>query len=229
MQSKSMLRTLFDIDAPLLIAALIGAAPLACQSVEVASGNIVYHPARGAARELTHLGLDTMPALAPSGSRVVFVRRTIHDTVQTSLGWAERNEIWIVDVNGSAIARRLPLGRSGATPETTLAALSDPSFGVDNRVVYFLSSGWVTSDALHRIDLASGREKYICAANGFEVLRAGRYRGDLMVWQHRYRESGSYDGTWIVSPAGRSIRLVTLEDAPDADAKLAAARAGKLP
>jgi hypothetical protein len=79
------------------------------------------------------------------------------------------------------------------------------------------------------VSVATGAERFVCPANGFEVLAQGRYRGYLLVAQHRYRASGSYDGTWIVSPSGATVRLVTLEDAPDADARIAAVRAGRAP
>ena len=201
---------------------------LDAQSVSVSAGNIVYHTGGGSAHKISNGGLDSMPAISPDGRWVVFVRQTPGDTVNTSLGWEQRTELWIVRSDGSN-AKRLLRGREGTSPETSLARLENPAFSVDGRTVYFGSTGWVTSDALHAVDVATGRERFVCAANGFELLTRGQYRGDIMVGQHRYKAEGSYDGTWIVSPRGSVIRLVTLEDAPDADAWIAAARAGKGP
>jgi hypothetical protein len=72
--------------------------------------------------------------------------------------------------------------------------------------VYFASSAWVTSDAIHAVDAASGRERYVCPGNGFEGVMAGEYRGGLAVSQHRYFiGSGSYDWYRLVAPSGRTI------------------------
>jgi hypothetical protein len=169
-----------------------------------------------------------MPALSSDGRLVAFVRRTPGDTVNTALGWEERTELWVVRVDGSG-PRRLLRGRESSSPQATLAHFENPVFSLDARTVYVGSRGWVTADALHAVDVGSGREHFVCVANGFELLAIGRYRGDLMVGQHRYGPSGAYDGSWIVSPSGHIVRLVALDGAPDADALMAAARAGTLP
>lgn len=210
---------------PMILA--IGAHCLSGQSVSVSAGDIIYHGASRAETRITSSGLDSMPALSSNGHSVVFVRRTPHDTVETALGWEERSELWIVRIDGSS-ARRLLRGRRGPSPQTTLAHFENPVFSLDDRTVYLGSRGWVTSDALHAVDVGTGRDRYVCPANVFELLAIGRFRGDLMVGQHRYGTSGAYDGTWIVSPRGSTVRLVTLDDALDADVRTAAARAGKL-
>jgi hypothetical protein len=201
---------------------------LDAQSVSVTAGNIVFHPLGGVERRITGGGLDSMPNLSFDGRWIVFVRRTPRDTVNTSLGWEERTELWVIRADGSN-ARRLLRGREGNAPESTLADFGNPLFSPDGRTVYFASRGWVTSDALHAVEVVTGRERFICGANTFELLTVGRYRGDLMVGQHRYGTSGSFDGTWIVSPHGKILRQVTTDGAPDADARIAATRAGKLP
>jgi hypothetical protein len=103
-----------------------------------------------------------------------------------------------------------------------------PAFAADGRTVYVASAGWVTSGALHAVSLATGRVRFVCPATGYEVLMRGRYRGYLLVNQHRYRASGSYNGTWLVAPSGRRMLLVALDDAPNASARIAAVRAGRL-
>lgn len=201
---------------------------LDAQSVSGSAGNIVYRSLGGVEHRITGGGLDSMPTLSVDGRWIVFVRRTPRDTVNTSLGWEERTELWVVRTDGSS-ARRLLRGHDGTAPETTLARFDSPLFSLDGRTVYFGSRGWVTSDALHSVDFATGSERFICGANGFELLKLGRYRGDLMVGQHRYGTNGSYDGTWIVSPRGQVLRQVTVDGAPDAEARIVAARAGNLP
>lgn len=207
---------------------VIGVHVLCAQSVSVVAGNIVYHTRAGVTQQVSSGGMDSMPALSADGRWIVFVRRTPRDTVNTALGWEERTELWIVRTDGSS-ARRLLRGHEGDAPETTLARFDTPLFSLDGKTVYFGSRGWVTSDALHAVEVASGRERFVCGANGFELIKLGLLRGDLMVGQHRYGPTGSYDGTWIVSPRGQIIRQVTTDGAPDAEAQIAAVRAGKVP
>jgi hypothetical protein len=206
----------------------IAAHGLSGQSVFVSAGDVIYHAATGAQTQITSSGRDSMPALSSERRLVVFVRRTPGDTVNTALGWEERTELWVVRVDGSG-PRRLLRGRESSSPQATLAHFENPVFSFNARTVYVGSRGWVTADALHAVDVGTGREHFVCAANGFELLAIGRYRGDLMVGQHRYGPSGAYDGSWIVSPSGHIVRLVALDGAPDADALMAAARAGTLP
>lgn len=211
-----------------LIALALPATTGTAQSVRTETGRVVLRGTGGRSHQLTTSGLDTMPALSPDGRLVAFVRRTPGDTVETAGGGNERTELWVVRADGTG-ARRLVRGRGGVEPERTLAAIATPTFSPDGRTIYFASDGWVTSGGLHAVDVATGAERFVCPANGFEVLSHGRYRGYLLVSQHRYRASGAYDGTWIVSPTGRTVRLITLEDAPDADARIGAARAGRTP
>jgi len=214
--------------ARLAIISTIGAPGLSGQSVSISAGNVIYRARSGVERAITSVGLDSMPSLSPDGRWIVFVRRTPGDTVNTSLGWEERTELWVAGTDGSH-ARRLVRGHEGNTPESSLARFDAPLFSLDSKTVYFGSRGWVTSDALHAVNLSTGHERFVCAANGFELLKLGPYLGDFMVGQHRYGATGSYDGTWVVSPRGQVVRLVTTDGAPDAEERLAAFRSGKVP
>ena len=212
--------------AMILLAVMVSQA--AAQSVGTEAGRVIHRETGGRIHQVTSSGLDTMPALSPDGHLIAFVRRTPGDTVETSLGGEERTELWVARTDGTRV-RRLVRGRGGVEPQATLAGMANPAFSPDGRTIYFESEGWVTSGGLHAVDLATSTERFVCAANGFEVLSRGRYRGYLLVAQHRYRASGSYDGTWIVSPAGHTLKLAALEEAPDAAARLAAVRAGRAP
>ena len=97
---------------------------------------------------------------------------------------------------------------------TVLAGFSSPQFSTDGRYVFFLSSAWATSGALHVVDTTNRKEHFVCAAHDFQVVRSGKYRDHLLVFQHRYFIlSGSYDWFWIFSPDGKEIGPV----GPDED------------
>ena len=136
---------------------------------------------------------------------VAFVVHTPTDSIGTGQGPAEATELWISRRDGSH-ARRLVRGRAAKSIESVIASISDLAFSPDDRQLYFLSAAWATSDAVHVVDLASGRERFVAAALSLEVLQAGEYRGCLLVGQHRYwMAGGSYNWLWLLTASGKEI------------------------
>jgi len=180
--------------------------PSVAQSVRIERGNVVYVAAGGAPRRLTSMGLDSFAVLSPDGGTVAFVRRTPGVEVDAASGPAEATELWIVRTDGTG-ARRLVRGWGAEDMERMLAGFTHPAFSPDGGRVYFLSSAWVTSGAVHVVDLATGAERYVCPGNSLEVVPRGEYAGHLVVSQHRYfvGGSGSYDWLWLVTPDGRDV------------------------
>ena len=102
-----------------------------------------------------------------------------------------------------------------------LAGLSSPTFANDGKRIFFLSAAWVVSDALHVVDIASGRQHYVAPANSLEIVRGGRYAGCLLLQQHRYWLSyGTYDWLWLFAENGREIGPIANVDADDFDERL---------
>ena len=180
--------------------------PLRAQSVAIVDSDVYFlEPPGTTARRLTSAGLDKEAALSPDGQMIAFVRRTPGLLVSTALGPEEATELWLMRADGTG-AKRLVRGRGSAAPEDTLADLKSPQFSPDGRRVYFLSRGWVTSDAVHFAAIPSGRTQFVCPGNTLEVIPRGERAGYLMVTQHRYcSEGGSYDRLWLVAPNGKTV------------------------
>jgi len=183
------------------------------QSVSVVDGNILLTNRLGEIRTLTRSGRDSQPAISPDGKAIVFVRST-GKTIQGNVGDEEATELWLIGSDGLS-SERLVSGREDTNPKKNLAVLSSPQFSPDGTKIYFLSTAWVTSDAVHVVDIESKVESFVCDGNTIDVIRAGKYRGFLVVQKHKYysgERGGSYDHYWLVSPKGVDVRQIGEEE-----------------
>lgn len=167
-------------------------------------GNIVL-TVGGTRRPLTDSKRDSDPTLSPDGRTVAFVRGTPGKMISTGSGDVEASELWVIDADGKNPVRLLT-GATHPKPERLLAGMHSPQWSPDGKRLYFLSAAWATSAAVHVIDLATKRERFVCAGNSLQVLRTGEYRGHLIVEQHRYfLGGGSYDWHWLLRPDGSEV------------------------
>ena len=80
-------------------------------------------------------------------------------------------------------------------------------FSPDSKTVYFVGSAWVTTGALHGVNIDGSNERFIEGANTLEkVIDKGDYKGDLVISQHRYfLGGGSYDWYYVFTPEGKEV------------------------
>jgi hypothetical protein len=148
---------------------------------------------------------DSGLAYSRDSSLVAFVRRIPRQLVPTALDSMEKTELWVAHRDGTS-ARQVVAGKSAADPRYALAGLSDPAFSPNGREIYFLSVAWVTSGAVHVVNLSTGQEKFVAPGNSLEVIATGEYAGCLLVGQHRYwLAGGSYDWLWLLTPEGKEV------------------------
>lgn len=191
---------------PVVLAASLAATPARAQGVATRDGNVFYRATADAApRQLTRTGLDRDAVLSPDGRTIAFIRGTPGDSVEAVAGPEEATSLWTMGVDGGGARMHLK-GRTAEVAGQVLAALQSPRFSPDGRRIYFLSSAWATSGAVHVLDLSTGSERFLVAGNSLEVVPAGEYAGFLVVSQHRYfLAGGSYDWYWLFSPDGEEV------------------------
>ena len=93
----------------------------------------------------------------------------------------------------------------------SLKGMATPTFSLDGGFVYVSTPAWVTSGAIHQVEVASGRHRFVVDGNSLRVIRTGAYRGMLLVGRHKYRsgpEGGSYDPVDLVRPDGKVVLTV---------------------
>jgi dipeptidyl aminopeptidase/acylaminoacyl peptidase len=189
------LGTLFVV----LIAVRIGADAEQPPSVSATDGNISL-----AGKQLTSSGRDSDPALSPDGKMVAFVRATPKRKVEAGSG-DDTSELWLI-ASDATKPTRLVEPHGAPKMDNVVALVSNPHFSCDGKRLFFETTAWVTSGAVHVIDLATRREHFVCGGGALKIVRAGDYRDCLLVQQHRYFiGGGSFDWFWLVRPNGKEV------------------------
>ncbi len=84
------------------------------------------------------------------------------------------------------------------------------TFSPDNKALYFLTSAWVTSGALHVVNINGSKLRYLQPANLFDVIKQGKHKGKLVIQQHQYATGGgSYEGCWLYTSEGKKVRRLS--------------------
>lgn len=179
------------------------------EPVRIASGNVVLAFLDGASHTLTDSQDAREATLSPDERWVAYVRRTGKARDDGS-----DDELWLVDSEGKAAPRRLLSPRPAEDPKANLTGFNNPVFSQDGRALYVLTRAWVTSNAVHRIDLASSDTRFLTDANSVAVVPKGRAAGHLVVEKHKYlKNGGSREVPWLVTPDGQDIRELSAIDA----------------
>jgi len=87
-----------------------------------------------------------------------------------------------------------------------IGGIAGAQFSPDGRRLYFVSSAWATSGAVHVIDLATRKERFFTDGSSLEIVPNGEYRGCLLIQKHKYFiGGGADDGFWLVKPDGKEV------------------------
>ena len=65
-----------------------------------------------------------------------------------------------------------------------------------------------TTDMIVQVRLGDGSRRDVTPGNSLAVIRTGPWQGMLLVSIHKYKDSGSYDATWVVRPDGKEMLQV---------------------
>jgi hypothetical protein len=182
----------------------------ATPSIALMKGDVVLHRPDGGVDTLLRGGVEEL-ALSPKGNLAVAIR------LEPARGGDERSAIYLID-SLSGKVERLVAPRSSHDLRRTLERPRHPCFSEDGKVVFFAVDAWVTTAAIHRIDVESRKERFLIDGNSNDLITVGRWRGDLLVWRHLYRRGMASDLAQVVSPEGVILTTVPGSEGPDGEA-----------
>lgn len=124
----------------------------------------------------------------------------------------------IVECRDSCAQKRiLVTANSASEPEQMLGHFSGLKLAVDGRTLFFESEAWATSNAVHAVDLATGRQRYVTDGSIACVIGTGRFQGALLVAKRKhFVQGGSYNPLYLFDANGKELGLAALnvDEAP---------------
>lgn len=158
---------------------------------------------------------------SPDGKWIAFVKKSNYIIPSNCFYFSEKgehaNEIWIVNIK--TITKKILVSPQFGCGNVSKVII-DPhnlQFSPDSKILYFETSAWVTSGAIHAINVDGNYLRFVTDGGELRVVQSGRYKGDIIVNQHRYRFKGdtplgSYNWDWLFTPTGKEIKLYKKED-----------------
>jgi hypothetical protein len=157
---------------------------------------------------------------SPDGKWIVFVKKSNYTIPSNCFYSSEKgdqaDEIWIV--NAKEMTKKLLVAPHFSCGDVSNVII-DPhnlQFSPNSKTLYFETSAWVTSGAIHAVDTDGHHLRFVTDGGELRVVQSGPYKGDLIVNQHRYRFKGdtplgSYNWDWLFTPTGKQIKLYKKE------------------
>ena len=122
-------------------------------------------------------------------------------------GDTTNNELWLKNEK-TGEKKLLVACRDAKDVKNEICDIRNPQFSLDRSEVFFESSAWATSGAIHSVEVKTGKERFVCDGNDLRVVDAGPYKGDLITVKHKYSkdpEGGSYDHYFVVDSRGKEL------------------------
>jgi dipeptidyl aminopeptidase/acylaminoacyl peptidase len=153
---------------------------------------------------------------SPDGKWIAFVKKSNYTIPSNCFYFYEKgeqaDEIWII--NTTEMTKKLLVAPHFSCGDVSKIII-DPhnlQFSPNSKTLYFETSAWVTSGAIHAVDVDGNHLRFVTDGSELRVVQSGLYKGDIIVNQHRYRFKddtplGSYNWDWLFTPTGKQIKL----------------------
>lgn len=115
-----------------------------------------------------------------------------------------KDELWIIYSNGTK-EKLISPDTNNPNESERISNIFNVTPSLDKTKVYFNTSTYVTSPTIHMVNLITKSHKYITDGNLVEVIKEGKYKGDLRIEQSRLTSEGRKLQNAIVDDNGKQI------------------------
>lgn len=192
-------------------AAVLLAAPAHAVVVSTENGNVVIRAEDGRVIPLTEGGKDSEPVISADEKFVVFTRAgtpsKAMEACSASAAETPAQELWAVNIDGSG-ARKLLETKPSDDVKNAVCGFIGKQFDIEGGLLYFETPAWATDNAIHVLDLKTGKEKFVVAGSSFGLVTCtdSPYSNHIIASQHRYYiQGGSYDWYYLFKPDGTEV------------------------
>lgn len=153
---------------------------------------------------------------SPDGKWIAFVAKSHYVVPSNCFYFAGQgdptDEIWMV--NTENVIKKLIVYPTFNCDDVSKDTI-DPHhlrFSPDSKTLYFETSAWVTTGAVHAVDVDGKNERFVIDGDELRIVQDGKHKGDLIVNQHSYRFKGdiplgSYNADFLYTPSGKKIKI----------------------
>src|SRR3990167_10891900 len=142
------------------------------------SGNVFFYSKKeDRVLQLTHSGKSKHAVLSPNGRYVVYVKKSNfvapHNCFYFYLRGEHADEIWIADL--SNMEKRLLVFPTFDCDDVSKDTM-DPHhliFSPNGKTIYFETSAWATSGAVHAVDVDGKNSRFVTAGDELRVIQVG--------------------------------------------------------
>ena len=153
---------------------------------------------------------DGEKVFSPDRSKFAFVRSS-DELVAAGNGDVSADVIYLGSTKNPEEA--VPLMKKFGTVKTgqpigdiTFGGIYDLTFSPDSKELYFLNAAYAVSAAVLAVDLKSHAVRYVTDGNSLSIVNDGKWKGNLLIEQHKYNNDGAYDAKSIISPQGKVLQ-----------------------
>jgi dipeptidyl aminopeptidase/acylaminoacyl peptidase len=151
------------------------------------------------------------PRPHPTVKWIVFVKPDHGPKIETAAGETlDRTELWQKDATGkneSLLVKCL----DSSEMDQIIAGFWNLQFSTDGKLVYFTTSAWATSPAIHVVDTTTCKERFVI--DGWLDRIASTDGGDRLILSRRdYDDIGVFHDIFMVTPAGKLVGPLWLKE-----------------
>lgn len=119
---------------------------------------------------------------------VAFVETMQQDNIPEACEEQLRDErrvdrLWLYDVKQHINHLLISPNLNCTDPKAVIAMIDEVDFSPDDNTIYFQTTAWKISGALHAIDINGTHLRYLQPSKDFFVILDGRFKGDLAIAQ----------------------------------------------